>query len=62
MIGKLRKALRQLRWKLTLSYTAVAVGTLLIMLLVLAVLVFSTILIPGNVLAPNSGSRPPTSR
>jgi len=52
MIGKLRNALRQLRWKLTLSYTAVAVGTLLIMLLVLAVLVFSTILIPGNVLAP----------
>lgn len=52
MIGKLRNALRQLRWKLTLSYTAVAVGTLLIMLLILAVLVFSTVLIPGNVLAP----------
>lgn len=52
MIGRLRNSLRQLRWKLTLSYTAVAVGTLLIMLLVLAVLVFSRILVPGSILAP----------
>ncbi len=52
MIKRLRNALRQLRWKLTLSYTAVAVGTLLIMLLVLALLVFSTVLIPGDVVTP----------
>ena len=53
MIKRLRNALRQLRWKLTLSYTAVAVGTLLIMLLVLALLVFSTVLIPGDVVTPD---------
>jgi NarL family two-component system sensor histidine kinase LiaS len=53
MIKRLRNALRQLRWKLTLSYTAVAVGTLLIMLLILGFLVFSTVLIPGDVLTPD---------
>jgi signal transduction histidine kinase len=53
MIKRLRNALRQLRWKLTLSYTAVAVGTLLIMLLILAFLVFSTVLIPSDVITPD---------
>jgi NarL family two-component system sensor histidine kinase LiaS len=52
MIEKLRNSLRQLRWKLTLSYTAVSVGTMLIVLFMLALLVFPTVLIPGNALTP----------
>jgi signal transduction histidine kinase len=52
MIKRVRNALRQLRWKLTLSYTAVSVGTLLIVVLVLGLLVFSTVLIPSDVLTP----------
>lgn len=39
-------ALRQLRWKLTLSYTAVTVAALLFVLLVMTILILSTIFLP----------------
>jgi signal transduction histidine kinase len=48
MIDRLRNALRQLRWKLTFSYTAVTVGTLLIVALILALLIFPAVLTPGG--------------
>ena len=53
MIEKLRNALRQLRWKLTLTYTAVTVGTLLVMISVLVFLVLSTVLTPSEALTPD---------
>lgn len=52
MIKRVRESFRQLRWRLTLSYTAVAVGTGLVAVLVLGLLVFSTVLIPSEVLTP----------
>ncbi len=42
----LSKTFRRLRWKLTLSYTAVTLGTLLVSLLIVAFLVLSTIFLP----------------
>jgi signal transduction histidine kinase len=48
MIDRLRDALRQLRWKLTFSYTAVAVGTLLIVAFIVALLIFPAVLTPGG--------------
>ena len=44
--NRLSSTFRQLRWRLTLSYTAVTLGTLLVSLFVLAVLALSTIFLP----------------
>jgi NarL family two-component system sensor histidine kinase LiaS len=43
---------RQLRWKLTLSYTLVTVGAFLVILLVMAGLVLTQIFVPKNSLNP----------
>jgi NarL family two-component system sensor histidine kinase LiaS len=43
---------RQLRWKLTLSYTAVTVGALLVVVLILGGLLLSRVLLPTNLLTP----------
>ena len=43
---------RQLRWKLTLSYTLVTVGAFLVILLVMAGLVFTQIFVPTEQLNP----------
>lgn len=48
--NNLRSTFRQIRWKLTLSYTAVTVGALLVVVLVLGYLLFSKVLIPLNIL------------
>ena len=49
MIERIRNALRRLQWKLTLSYTAVTVGSMLIVVLVLGYLLFSTTFIPLDI-------------
>jgi signal transduction histidine kinase len=46
----LRNPLRKLRWRLTLSYTAVTVGALLVVVLILGVLLFSRVLVPLDIL------------
>jgi signal transduction histidine kinase len=46
-------ALRQLRWKLTLSYTAVTVGALLLVLLLMTILILSTIFLPYDQVSPD---------
>ncbi len=43
---------RQLRWKLTLSYTLVTVGAFLVILLIMAGLVLTQIFVPANSLNP----------
>ena len=43
---------RQLRWKLTLSYTGVTVSAFLVVVLIVGGIVFSQIFIPVNILAP----------
>ena len=45
---------RQLRWKLTLSYTLVTVGAFLVILLVMAGLVLTQIFVPKNSLIPRN--------
>jgi HAMP domain-containing protein len=52
ILHDLKTGVRQLRWKLTLSYTAVTVGSLLVVVLALGLLLYSRILIPHNVLTP----------
>jgi signal transduction histidine kinase len=52
ILHDLKIAVRQLRWKMTLSYTAVTVGSLLVVVFVLALLLFSRILVPQDVLTP----------
>jgi two-component system, NarL family, sensor histidine kinase LiaS len=52
ILDNLRGTFRQLRWKLTLSYTAVTVGALLVVVLALGFFLFSWILVPHNVLTP----------
>ena len=49
---------RRLRWKLTLSYTAVTISALLVVVLVQRVLLFSTILVSQNLLNPEVWVRP----
>jgi len=49
----LSNAFRRLRWKLTLSYTAVTVGALLVVVVILGVLLSSQLLAPNNVLSPD---------
>ena len=46
MIKRIKLIFRRLMWKLTLSYTAVTVGSLLIVVLILGYLLFSSIFIP----------------
>lgn len=41
---------RHLRWRLTLSYTAVTVGALLVVVFVLGFLLFSTVRVPLDIL------------
>jgi NarL family two-component system sensor histidine kinase LiaS len=48
-IERIKITFRRLQWKLTLSYTAVTVGTLLIVLLILGYLLFSRIFIPLDI-------------
>jgi two-component system, NarL family, sensor histidine kinase LiaS len=43
---------RQLRWKLTLSYTLVTVGAFLVVLLIIGGIVYTQIFVPENVLTP----------
>jgi signal transduction histidine kinase len=43
---------RQLRWKLTLSYTLVTVSAFLVIFLVMAGLVFAQVFVPENLLSP----------
>jgi NarL family two-component system sensor histidine kinase LiaS len=45
-LEKLMQAVRRLQWKLTLSYTTVTLGALLVSILILTVLMLSTIFIP----------------
>ncbi len=45
-IKKIKSIFRRLQWKLTLSYTAVTVGSLLIVILIVGYLLFSTPFIP----------------
>jgi signal transduction histidine kinase len=51
-VDSLRNTTRKLRWRLTLSYTAVTVGTLLVVGLILGAIFFSRILIPDLWLTP----------
>ncbi len=51
-MSNLKNIIRQLRWKLTLSYTAVTVGALLVVVLILGTLLFSRLLIPNDILTP----------
>lgn len=44
--------LRQLRWKLTLSYTLVTLGAFLVVILVMGGIIFTRIFVPENVLTP----------
>jgi NarL family two-component system sensor histidine kinase LiaS len=51
LLNRVRTPFRQLGWKLTLSYTAVTVGALLVVTLLLAMYFFSTVLLPEAVLS-----------
>ena len=46
MINRIRSSYRRLQWKLTLSYTAVTVGSLLVVILILGYFLFSKAYIP----------------
>jgi hypothetical protein len=48
----LQTVVRKLRWKLTLSYTAVTVGSLLVVVLAFTLLLLSIILVPRGYLTP----------
>jgi NarL family two-component system sensor histidine kinase LiaS len=50
VLNKAGTTLRQLRWKLTLSYSAVTVGALLVVVLILGILLFSKVLVPLDIL------------
>ena len=45
---------RQLRWKLTLSYTLVTVSAFLVILLIIGIVVFTQMFLPNNYLDPNA--------
>jgi NarL family two-component system sensor histidine kinase LiaS len=47
---RIQQFFRRLQWKLTFSYSAVTVGTLLIIVLILGYLLFSTVLVPLEIL------------
>jgi NarL family two-component system sensor histidine kinase LiaS len=50
VLNKAGTTLRQLRWRLTLSYSAVTVGALLVIVLILGLLLFSRVLVPIDIL------------
>lgn len=49
-INRQKRPSRRLQWKLTLSYTAVTVGSLLVVVLILGYLLFSSVLVPLEIL------------
>jgi NarL family two-component system sensor histidine kinase LiaS len=49
-MDSLRNTLPKLRWKLTLSYSAVTVSALLVVVLILGFLLFSSVLVPLDIL------------
>lgn len=51
-LKRIQQSLQRLQWKLTFSYTAVTVGALLLAVLILGVLLFSTILAPHELIPP----------
>lgn len=51
ILDTLRGTFRQLRWRLTLSYTAVTVGALLVVVLISGYVLFSKVLVPLDVLS-----------
>jgi signal transduction histidine kinase len=52
MIGHIKQSIRRLQWKLTLSYTSVTLGALLVAALIVGFSLFSTILAPHAFLLP----------
>jgi len=50
LVKRISSAFRRLQWKLTLSYTAVTVGSLLVVVLILGFLLFSKALVPLDIL------------
>ena len=48
-IERIKLAFRRLQWKLTLSYTAVTVGSLLIIVIILGGLLFARVFIPLDI-------------
>jgi len=60
-IERIKSTFRRLQWKLTLSYAAVTIGSLLVVVLILGYLVFSRVFIPldiyNSVLAPKDWIR-----
>jgi NarL family two-component system sensor histidine kinase LiaS len=52
ILHDLKTVVRKLRWKLTLSYTAVTVGSLLVVVLAFGLLLLSIILVPRDYLTP----------
>src|SRR5512135_2731636 len=50
--GQIMNIFRQLRWKLTLSYTLVTVSAFLVVLLIIGGLFFTQIFIPNNIFNP----------
>ena len=53
ILKQLLQNARRLQWKLTFSYTAVTLGTLLLTVLILGFLLFSTILAPHELIPPD---------
>jgi NarL family two-component system sensor histidine kinase LiaS len=52
ILHDLKSAVRKLRWKLTLSYTAVTMGSLLVVVLAFGLLLLSVVLVPRGYLTP----------
>jgi signal transduction histidine kinase len=50
LIESIKRSLRRLQWKLTLSYTAVTVGALSVVVLISGYLLFSRVLVPLHIL------------
>ena len=50
VLNKAGTTFQQLRWKLTLSYSAVTVSALLVVVLILGILLFSNVLVPQDIL------------
>jgi len=49
-LNRVQQSFRRLQWKLTYSYTAVTVGSLLVVVLILGYLLFSQVLVPLDIL------------
>jgi NarL family two-component system sensor histidine kinase LiaS len=52
ILHNLKAVVRQLRWKLTFSYTAVTMGSLLVVVLAFGLLLLSILLVPRDYLTP----------